>query len=976
MATDIKKRNNFIYHNSTTINYFRFFMTFCADKVQMAPTRFVQNLNGPDLKTYIKPKPSRYYKPDGKLEELFINLYSTYTLDVRDETFVDDFVSAINHISAMPDNWINEKINSGNFDVFLLELFKIGSNPDIIPQNNLDNYIQQKIHPMTNIDNVEYGIDNINELLNKYKCIYLIGEGGLGKTTFLKNVEAYQKNTINYSKIIYIQLKDLLNDKNFHSGKKCGPLSNYINELYSINPQTLCLILLDGLDELLSVIGENTYNELLEELPKIPTWQNMHTIISSRYIPSELNKCNKAYTLNYVPQTEIETLLKKYKTRKISIPEPIQRLLKIPMYYEMFKNANTNELPQNRYDLFITTFKKLYNQRHKKDISQYHFIYFYILPKIALYTYNQKNLSRHEIGSKIKLKKILTTIINKSCIKEIEYEHICNEIAIRPSSTEIDLTKDDIIKLLIADGLLTYKNIKYCFGDIFNHEFWRAFLVAFSLHTSIKCLQENYNDIDYAQEYSISLNVPKDAAIMICEKFFPAYLIQADSEHEKSEKKAALEKQFKTFFDNLSASPNNDEEVCGYIKYAHLAFQLAVDFQFERIISETPKSTYYEIVKKGYEANDITNDNSDEYDYYHKEFIEITTKMAELSRKSENYEDAIDYIKRGSSIANEKGDEYEIASFAHQQAKVTIAKLQGEYISSYEKLVNSSDFKKAFCEIVDTSDFKEAIMCIKKHSKNFTMSANLYGRMLSTPALYIKNADLLKTDPVEAFLCYYNHKAKMPYRYVTYTIRQGISLLLRGIIRVKDDYQYEKDCKIGRDALEKANCDAYKINSNTLSLATDMYKKISDISDRSVDFLDYLIGTKYHIEYINEHNAEIAKRKKEKAISFFNRADHNSNPRILSVIRRKQLENKKYNEQLNSFLTSHKKEINTAKDQADKLHPIYLYIDVKNLVLSYEHFVGNEKQLTDYSELFQTYEQELNPLCNAITNEMSVKFDN
>ena len=65
-----------------------------------------------------------------------------------------------------------------------------------------------------------------------------------------------------------------------------------------------------------------------------------------------------------------------------------------------------------------------------------------------------------------------------------------------------------------------------------------------------------------------------------------------------------------------------------------------------------------------------------------------------------------------------------------------------------------------------------------------------------------------------------------------------------------------------------------------------------------------------------------------------------------------------------------------ATDQPDRLHPLYIYIDVKNLVLSYEHYRGNITELNKYASLFREYEEKkLNQLCQEIVNEQTVKFE-
>lgn len=966
MANQIKIdiRSDFLYEKSTTINYFRFFMAFCAERIGGSLNTFVENDAFKGTKSYPENKRKELGRTRFNPKKSFNQLYDIITggkipdLNI-DDSFITDFVKGLNVIEAMPPSWANQTIDSGNFKVFLYELMVIGHQPDITPKEN-EQYIEQSLCSAESSE--RYELNRIGEILSNKQKICIVGEGGLGKTTFLKRIENTKSRQKAYKKIIYLHLRDDILSQLQQQPCKDKFLLNYIQN--QSPGSTSVLLLIDGFDEFLSHTDSDSYIAIINDLKKLSSNPQMKIITTSRYMAQELSvQAFEQYTLNYVPEDNIKVLWDTYKN--MGIKKEIKELLKIPMYYSLFKNRDPKDVPHNQYDLFFYAYKYLYVQRHKKDSeSHYHYLYFYLLPKLLLSAYNKRVMKGRVIGDSNEITEIINVILEKKASKDIEYAAVTDKIGIKTfTSTENSLDAKRILELLTEDDLLLMKDGKYHLGNSINHQYWRAFLVAFSLITSMNCLRQSHGNDKYAKEYVIDFNVPTEAINMVCTHLFPSFFETAKSEKEKDTKRKHLEQEFRHYFEQLPIAPQLFDSCCGFVKYCHMAFYLANTFQFERIISEERNSAYFDVIERGFNA--AINADSEEQPFFRKEMIELITKMAELSRKGENYGIAMTYINNGIELLqNNNGgnmDKFEVASFANQKAKILLYQHR-------HSCLTYPDNKK----LINHDSFREALKSIEECAEYFTVSANLYGRMHTTPALYLREADLLELKPIDAFYKYYKCGIKRVGRHLEYTLRQAVSLLLRGVVKLKDDYVYKEGISLVKiNDLELGNFDTYQINSSTLSLARDL---CSFTPNHSLGHWDYLLGTLNHVSYLISSKPN--ENHKKAAELFFDRPDSNGNKTILSVIRKKQLLSHEYEKPVKEFLDNQDSEMKKATDQPDRLHPLYIYIDVKNLVLSYEHYRGNITELNKYESLFRNYEEKkLNQLCQKIANEQTVKFE-
>lgn len=277
-----------------------------------------------------------------------------------------------------------------------------------------------------------------------YENISIIGEGGIGKTTFLQHILESKfldnkKDIVQYTSISEIPIFIELNQCSIHIKdwyqpdlKKTNFITRYIGALLenhsylnnvsdetlikvekelqkSVNDTPQYLLLLDGFNEVttqtLSNNKEINVRTLLSnEISVLSKYPNVRIITTSRYTESAYYmSLFKNITLIGLEDVDIASHLKTKKFSEAKIGQilankTLKKCLRIPLFLCMFSAVYTNEdnLPETQGEILYCFFHKNgQNYNVKKRIQeiniinftekQIHFLIDFIIPYIGLY---------------------------------------------------------------------------------------------------------------------------------------------------------------------------------------------------------------------------------------------------------------------------------------------------------------------------------------------------------------------------------------------------------------------------------------------------------------------------------------------------------------------------------------------------------------------------------------------------------------
>ena len=368
--------------------------------------------------------------------ELIIPIYNKYCIDLISKK----------DVWAAGKQWYEQAKKEGN------QFSKLIPNESILPSVNSIEVNDEKSKGPQKL---------LTVINNSSDHLYLIGEGGIGKTTALFSIMegAYceKSKPIIHEIPLYIDLSRANNHASYSNGSFFilrsiqELLPQYLGNPLDWEKQIVSLLskrkgekpeftlLLDGLNEVsretknnISIIGMLT----MEIRHIITHYENVRVILTSRSKESALGGKIKTLFLSGIKQENVKKYLKEKKFSedkidKIICNKALEEILRIPLFLTFFAESGANETLLTRGEILHTFFTKIktdkYTERghstqiretllnEKSEIygvtpSMLSFILDFILPEIAWGMVNNKNyqISIEEITEPIK--RILTSI--------------------------------------------------------------------------------------------------------------------------------------------------------------------------------------------------------------------------------------------------------------------------------------------------------------------------------------------------------------------------------------------------------------------------------------------------------------------------------------------------------------------------------------------------------------------------------------
>lgn len=290
----------------------------------------------------------------------------------------------------------------------------------------LSSDISQLNPKVTDLSKSESEKDNtikLDKLFDSKKNILIIGEGGIGKTTFLYGfLKNHHEQNANNSIPIYIKLSDcsLYNDHRYmiteeiiKKMNQClnGPIrysyKDIIDEFSRPSNHPEYTLLLDGFNEITPLDWGNIRNSIAKEINTFIEMTNIQIIVTTRetglYALSE--ESFQIYKANGIDEDTIKNYLdSKYDeatANQIKHNKSLLECLKIPLFLVMFKNTyyETDTLPKDRGSIlynFYNSRRSIYSEKINADDKTeqelcllIYILLDFILPDIGFYMETQ-----------------------------------------------------------------------------------------------------------------------------------------------------------------------------------------------------------------------------------------------------------------------------------------------------------------------------------------------------------------------------------------------------------------------------------------------------------------------------------------------------------------------------------------------------------------------------------------------------------
>ena len=651
----------------------------------------------------------------------------------------------------------------------------------------------------------EVAVEQIATFLKENNRIIIVGEGGLGKSVFLKNITnmfGFEHPTY-FGQVVYVPLSTIT-EKGKSSNLPFSTIddtfifSAYTNTITSSITQTQfeelmfhandkfslpIMFIFDGLNEVPAKFADS----VLQEIKALSYRAQNSTIIVSTRKDNPLSKdfidkenAFDEFSLSGTPPRKVKALAKKLPLKNDILTE----LIKIPLYYNLLeglysdKNDKNNETILNsKYSVLQEAYIK-YAKGHTNittgssshKLSCLNFIYFYIFPLLAYntgYCFNKQDIKNV----------VESAISNANCMSVKLYnrfQYLAGRFENINEFESYDIK--EILEILYNENWL---NVIGANSYAFKHQDWHDFLSAFYISEYQTIFLQNYKDENLALDTQIDFkHLPSTAMELYGEKF---KLNDNSAEDESPQKNVdRINKNILDLFSEFNnVSKNPFEITLGELKVAELIYLLSEykgnlytsDYKetFKKILDKIVSpllsfKDFGEKIKKHYELvlnNEIKNS-------YYETLTNILIKRIEIARIDEDFNLGLQL----SDVAILISDRIQIK---HQKAKLLMFRAQKTLKSTVE---NESD------AIVE---FKEGYNLLKECGKTYIFSKNLLAFMKSFPAPWLLKNNIIDVDYCESFRIYYDAVfLEISPDDKNYAYREMIHLILNGYVKFQD----------------------------------------------------------------------------------------------------------------------------------------------------------------------------------------------
>lgn len=470
--------------------------------------------------------------------------------NLNNEKVVDDLIAT--------SLYIYNKYTQTNIESRLLSNGYLYSTP--IDSHNL-------VRSFTIIGDANKAAHPLNDFLNSRDNLLIIGEGGIGKTTFLFSyLNDYHNRHIRKSIPIYVRLSEcstntdhqhmILNNimYNISFALNGHPVESYKDLLdeFSIDPYNEQLpaftLLLDGFNEITTMDMGQIRSSIASEINELVKLPNIRIILTTR--ESDMYGLhNDAFTVikaNGIDKKDVIDYLSEHYSgntlTRICENESLLSYLQLPLFLKMFTcyKSHDGELPQTRGEIlyyYYNSTGSIYNEKDnssdKNDIKTsllINFLLDFFLPELSFYMTEQDTFS-------ITIEEFETIVENVSS-SSAKYITISSDLVLAYSKRPNNLSKvinlfnatnfDDIL-IILSDylSILTSDSENRIY---FCHQYIRDYFSALFCIREIHYLSEKYksNPISIQTEpiYWAQSNWSSERIILISEILHAAKTFQ------------------------------------------------------------------------------------------------------------------------------------------------------------------------------------------------------------------------------------------------------------------------------------------------------------------------------------------------------------------------------------------------------------------------------------------------------------------
>ncbi len=843
----------------------------------------------------------------------------------------------------------------GSRHILTLPSLKLATNQHHTTENVVEDedYFCQKIYSKKN-DAETFNVSTPDfSYFESNNRILIEGPGGQGKSTFLGKTSGKALSSDNYSAAIVIKLLDLVSldeeDLIPNYNQRCENIRYIASYFYKLFDKKLIseevwdyvknnkpirkpiLLSLDGLNELFCSSNTSAVFSISNEIKYITDeWDKAQIILTTRLSENEFNYNNLEYITKYevnylsgVPKEKYDEFIEKNP----SLDDSIKDLAKIPLYFNTLSTLKDTSKLKSKYDAIF----EVYNARCKQNIKIFDentFFAFYILSPFVAQKISKKSANMIE-------EKEIDEII--SSMQQI-YPNKLVEVAKRECKNFIFFPHADMNKV---------RNILFNYGPLihsgkgyrFFHDEVRDFLCCFATIISTKSIQEFskedalYNKSNYDEIFSINVDFNLTDE--------PTNLLKY---HFNLTEKTTLSETVS----NLYSFGNNVLVTPELILYAHTAFLISDYLYLGESILEPIHNSLLNFTNSVFAyfdegiLEDVFNGLTSEQQKIRckKCLSNIISKHCEYFRRNGEFEKCLMFSSYAEKIYPNTDE------IKNQKAKCLIAIHRDHILNNASFSIENYGFSN-YSEV-----FKEGFRLLEETANNdFNLSVNLYTMMQSVPAPYLfddKNIGF-GVDYISAFMRNYNmiftnKHNDYTIKEIAYTVRQSVGLLLKGYVKVSPKISYIQGRPLGRNSIVLGDRNTLKLNSQTIELVKYLLRFVEGMSMNTLNYYRGIIAY-YDKDY-------------EKAEALFN----DEKDILLKTIFLKYWKNP--DADISHVYKIIKDKFNKAElNAADKCHPIYWYIDIKNLEVSF----GKKNK-----EFFDDFEKELPKKCQNIIAQLTL----
>ena len=635
-------------------------------------------------------------------------------------------------------------------------------------------------------------------------CVFLYGEGGIGKTNLLKLLEKQGKSRS--QSVYYCSLSTLLDDallnpirNSLHCGKdilRAGAFANgYTSHLFRyceiqrFSIEQEYVFLLDGLNEMFDRNTNRTYECIQQILTEISMLHNaeIRLIISSRNV----RDITKLPFSERIVSATLTGVLEKDDILQTGGTDESRRLLSKPLFFQLYRRLyrQNRTLPQTAFEIWSVFHMEASKQEYtKKNISKESalYTYFILLPLFAYYMESDhaEKLTRFQALR-------LMEQLSHSTIAQERSQFVVNQIVYQSSKQQFKPSQFPFIPFEALQNLENFVIYKKQSDSIeFRHQDIREYFAAFYIIWFLKSIKTIPLELCSIPNFNLKASIRK--MVLSALNFEQRDSLSNSSDNYGEYQRNHNERYAQLFpcIEDLSARTNLMEvhaQIQQNLSLAYIAhdfsdrFFLLVDQERYSIMAPLCESLMqsgrflydYPEILSDIERNVLLQVYATAMYHFHHE--------RDYGKCREIYEFCRQYV------ISRHNNRYAI-KIEHQRAKALLCCCQDIYTGHAMK---SSFYEKP--EFNDPKEmFHEAVEILRK-CLPFNLSVNTLAHFYMYPVYWMQENKLIQRDPLKAFQIYkllYDESNNRHYLYsqngsdLSYTYRQMAGLLIKGYLRL------------------------------------------------------------------------------------------------------------------------------------------------------------------------------------------------